>query len=290
MSGKFNLSHEFWKVGSINLHVVTAGEGEPVLLLHGFPEIWYSWRKVIPRLSRKYRIIAPDLRGYGQSEIPLDGYDIDTLSQDIVNLIDKIGGNATIISHDWGGVIGWHVAMTHPDKVKALIPIAGPLLPEYFRVMLMNPLQFLKSQYVLFFQIPYLPEYLLTMGNGKLPSKLLEWSSYRPEVLSNDDMGIYRKSWSNIASMRAGLNYYRQLLRNAPKVLKYYSGKKIKCPVCVVWGDKDWFLSLSLTKNLEKYCDVVLEVRIIPNCGHWIQQEAPDELNDIIETFMDKIK
>ena len=284
------ISHEYWKIGDIKMHVATSGEGEPVLLLHGFPELWYSWRKIIPMLSDKYRIIAPDLKGYGMSDIPNSGYDIETLSNDIACIIDKIGEKTTIVCHDWGGVIGWHTAMTYPDRVKALIPVAAPHVGRYFNVMLTNPFQFLKSQYTFFFQLPYLPEYLLSMNKGIVLTKLMKWSSVRSKAFSESELEFYRNAWENKSSMNAGLNYYRKLFRNLPKTVKYFNQNKVKCPVCVVWGDKDWFLSIALTEKLEKYCEYTPEVHILSDCGHWVSQEAPDELSGIIDSFIKNSK
>ena len=152
--------------------------------------------------------------------------------------------------------------------------------------MFRSPKQFLMSQYTLFFQIPFIPERLIAMGRGKLISKLMKWTSYREGAFTDDEIEVYRKAW-NVPSIRAGLNYYRKSMRNLPKVLKFYKNRNVKCPTCVIWGDKDWFLSKSLTKGLEKYCDNSLEVHMMPNCGHWISMEAPDEVYDIIMSFIE---
>ncbi len=288
MSQEIKFNHEFWDIGDIKMHVVTAGEGRPLILLHGFPELWYSWRKLIPRLAEKFRVIVPDLRGYGQSEITKEGYDLNTLSNDVAELIDKAGGKAILAGHDWGGVIGWHTATVYPDKVEAYIAIAAPHISRYFKVMLTSPKQFILSQYVLFFQIPFIPERLMSMRRGKLLSILFNLSSVRKGACTDEEMDVYRDAWKNVVSIRAGVNYYRKLMQGILKTLWFLKGKKIRCPVCVVWGDNDWFLSKPLTEHLEKYCNQPPDVHIIPNCGHWISQEEPDKLYNIMINFMEK--
>jgi len=258
------------------------------VLLHGFPEFWYSWRKIIPLLAERYRVIVPDMRGYGQSDIPKTGYDMDTLAGDACALIDHFGGRAVLMAHDWGGLVGWHTATTRPEHVSALIAVAGPHAVRHFQVMLTSPVQFLMSQYMFFFQIPYLPEKILSLNRGWIVEKIVRQSMIRPDALTEEDIARYQEGWSRLESMRAGLNYYRQLLRNMPKTMKQYKRARIQCPVCVVHGEKDRFISRSSAMKLDKYCESPPEVHIIKNCGHWIAQEAPDELMEITTRFLDR--
>ncbi len=282
------VSHEYLEVNGIRLHVAVAGEGKPIILLHGFPEFWYSWRKVIPKLAEKYRVIVPDMRGYGQSDIPQKGYDIDTLTDDVTALIEYFGDQAVIVSHDWGGVIGWHTATTRPDHVSALVAVAGPHAVRHMQVIMTSPVQFFMSQYMFFFQIPYLPERMLSFNRGWLVSRIMRQSIFRPRAFTEEEMAVYRTAWSNRDSMRAGLDYYRQLFRKMPGLIKRYNSTRIKCPVCVVCGEKDRFITQASARKLDKYCESPPEVHMLKGCGHWIAQEAPDELLEITTRFLDR--
>ncbi len=280
--------HETWPVNSVNLHVALAGEGPPLILLHGFPELWYSWRKIIPLLDGRYRLIMPDLRGYGDSDIPETGYDLDTLAADVAGLIDRAGGRAAVVSHDWGGLVGWHTAISHPDKVESLVVAAGPHMARHAQVLRTSPKQVLMGLYTVFFQLPFLPEWLLSTRNGLLTAAILRLSAVRPGTFTPADMAVYRKAWAKRASMRAGINYYRQLRADLPRIIRYYHHHKVPCPVCVIWADKDRFLSVDSARKLDRWCDFSPKVHILENCGHWIAQEAPEEMATVITEFLDK--
>jgi len=285
MTNEMEIKHEFWDVNGIRMHVATAGSGPPIILLHGFPEIWYSWRHLIPRLAENFRVIAPDLRGYGKTEIPDQGYDLDTLSQDVLSLIDQAGGKAVLVGHDWGGVIGWHVAAAYPEKVSAYVAVAAPHPARYLELLVRNPRQFLMSLYVFFFQIPFIPERLLTFRQCRVPTLLLKKTTVKKGVITDQDIEVYREAWT-LESMRAGINYYRQLSRRPLRIIRFNRDHKVACPVCVVWADRDLALSLAQTTGLEKYCERPPEVQVIRPCGHWIPQEEPDRLCEIVMDFI----
>ena len=287
---EINLKHKISQINDARLHVVTSGEGPLFLLIHGFPEYWYSWRHMIPKLAKDYKVLVPDTRGCGNSEVTKTGYDLDTLANDMACLIKKEGQDAVVIGHDWGGVIGWHLASSYPELVKAYITVSGPHPLNYFRVMYTNPRQFLMGLYTLFFQIPFLPEYLLSRQNGELAAKVLRITSQNPNNFTKQDIDEYKKVWQNIESISAGLNYYRQMARKQISIFRSYKSLKVKCPVQVIWADNDRFLSLAQTKGLDKYCELPPRTDIIKNCGHWVAQEKPDELYSLIENFLGNIK
>jgi len=292
MGDKFEIGHEFWHVNGVRMHVAVAGEGEPIVLLHGFPEFWYSWRYLIPMLAREFRVFAPDLRGYGQTEITNSGYDIFNLGADVAELITRAGegGPVLLVGHDWGGVIGWHVAASYPSLVKGYVTVAGPHPARYMELLRTSLRQFIMSQYTTFFQIPFIPERLLSMGRGAVLVRNVNGSTVRDGALKQGDIEEYRKEWARTDSVRAGINYYRELGRGMAKVPGFYRTHKVSCPVLVVWADKDRFLSVAQTERLDKWCEVEPEVKIINNCGHWIAQEAPDELYGFILEFNRKIQ
>lgn len=285
MTDEVRIAHEFREVNGIKMHVAVAGNGPPIVILHGFPEFWYSWRHLIPRLAQNFSVIAPDLRGYGQTEIPESGYGLDNLAKDIADLIDTAGGRAVLVGHDWGGVIGWHVAASYPEKVEAYVTVAGPHPAHYLDLLRRNPRQLIMSLYVLFFQIPFIPEWMLSRNRGMVLARTMQKSTGRPGVFSEADLEPYREQWSRIEGLRAGLNYYREVVGDRLKIAGFYKDKKVACPVCVVWGDRDPFLSLAQTEGLEKWCESAPIVNVIEECGHWISLEAPAELHRLIMEF-----
>jgi pimeloyl-ACP methyl ester carboxylesterase len=285
MTGEVEIAHEFWEVNGIRMHLALSGTGPPIILLHGFPEFWYSWRYLIPRLAQGFRVIAPDLRGYGQTEVPARGYDLDTLARDVADLVDRAGGRAVLVGHDWGGVIGWHVAASYPEKVEAWVSVAGPHPARYLELQRSNLRQLVMSLYTLFFQVPFIPEWLMSRRRGLVLARVMRRSAGRPGMFSDLDLEPYRNEWSRQEALRAGINYYRQFARALFRIPRFYRDHKVLCPVCVVWGDRDPFLSLAQTEGLEKWCQSPPRVNVIPGCGHWIAQEKPAELHRIIMEF-----
>lgn len=277
------------EVNGIGLHLVEAGPEHsarpPVVLLHGFPELWYSWRHQLRALGKSYRLAAPDLRGFGQSDLPAQGYDPSTLAADMAGLIDLLGGRAYLAGHDWGGIIAWHTALAYPDKVVKLAVLAGPHPARYEELFFFHPGQFLKSLYVLWFLVPRLSEWSLSRNRGALLARLLPLSAARPEAFGPDDLEVYRAAWSDRARMAAGLAYYRQMAWLNWEGREFYRRGKVQCPGLVVWGDRDWFLTRAQTKKLEKYFVAPPQIEIIRDCGHWLQQEAPEELSRLLLDF-----
>jgi pimeloyl-ACP methyl ester carboxylesterase len=286
MTNKLDVTHEKWEVNGIRLHVALAGDGPPMVLLHGFPELWYSWRKVIPPLSDKYRLVMPDLRGYGESDIPKTGFDLDTLARDVVGLIDRVGGKAILVAHDWGGLVGWHTAINYPDKISNFIACAAPHMSRHREVIRSSLKQFLVGLYVLYFQMPFIPEWSMSAGNGALAARTMKRSAVRPNAFTDEDLAVYRKAWSNRDSMRATIDYYRELVRGLRRTIPHYNKNHVKVPTCIVWGGKDRFLSVESTKQMERWFETEHEVHVIPDSGHWIAQEAPEELVAIITEYL----
>ena len=163
----FEPQHRHARVNGIRMHYVEAGEGEPVVFLHGFPECWYSWRRQLPALAGNYRVIAPDLRGYHETEARPQ-YDSGTLQADVLGLLEALGDrSAHIVGHDGGGAVAWLLAMNHPEAVRSLAILNMPH-PALFRAGLRSLAQLRRSWYIAFFQLPWLPE------------RVLAWNGYRP--------------------------------------------------------------------------------------------------------------
>ena len=283
--------HETWPINGIMMHVARAGSGPAVVLLHGFPELWYSWRYLMPLLAEHFSVFAPDLRGMGKTEVSKGGYDTFNLARDVAEVIERAGEGRPVllIAHDWGGVIGWHVAASYPSLVKGYVAVAGPHPARYQQLLRTDRAQLRMSWYTFFFQLPLLPELLLTMNRGAVMLRFMQGSMSRPGGLRAEDIEVYRDAWSSFKTMRAGLNYYRAAARGMMRPGHFYRGHQVQCPSLMVFGDSDKFLSRAQTQGLERWCTAAPEVRIIRNCGHWIAQEAPEELFREIEEFSSRV-
>lgn len=286
------IRHHFLTANGIRMHLAEAGPDRPagsqlpLVLLHGFPELWYSWRHQLASLSDTFLCAAPDLRGYGQTEITRSGYDTFTLAADVAALIDQLGGRVNLVGHDWGGIVAWHVALAYPDKVARFAVLAGPHPIRYWEVLWSSWRQFKMSQYVLGFQIPFLPEWQMSRNRGEFLARTLKRSAVRTGTFTDEDIEVYRQAWSNRASMRAGIAYYREALRRQRGLQKFYRGRKVQCPGLVIWGDKDFALTLAMTEKLDRFFVNPPRIEILPNCGHWVQQEAPAECNRLLREFL----
>lgn len=271
----------------VRLHYVTQGSGPLIVLLHGFPEYWYSWRFQIPFLAeRGFRVVAPDLRGYNESDKPRRGYRISSLLLDIVGLIRGLGyEQATIVGHDWGGVLAWSFAASYPAMTERLIVLNAPHPAAYMRELRSNPEQRRKSWYVFFFQIPWLPEWVLGRKHAALIGEMLYRSAVQKEAFPHEVLMHYRDAMSKPGALTAALNYYRTIMRS--QLLPGERNKQvvISAPTLLLWGEQDSALTLNLTRGLEPWVPH-LRVQTIAHCGHWVQQEQPEVVNDAMASFL----
>src|SRR5579875_1996042 len=206
----------------IRMHYVTVGEEEkrekPLLvLLHGFPEFWYSWRYQLPFLSEHgYRVVAPDLRGYNDSDKPRKGYDVATLTRDIEGLIKGLGREqAIIVGHDWGGVLAWAFAMRYPGMTQRLIVMNAPH-PAAMERELRTLQQLRKSWYVFAFQLPWLPEYVLLRNHANEIGRMLRGAAVQKEAFPREVTAKFQQAMGKPGAMTAALNYYRQYFAPLP--------------------------------------------------------------------------
>ncbi len=280
-----NLRDHYVEANGVRLHYVEAGEGPPVVLLHGFPEFWYSWRHQIPALAGAgYRVVAPDMRGYNLSDKPGDwrAYDTELLAADIAGLIRGLGiERADVVGHDWGAVVAYEVAMRHPDVVRRLailnVPHPARML-EGFRTVR----QLRKSWYIFFFQIPWLPERLLARDRYAAARRLLRADSEK--AFTDDDLELYVEAWSQAGGMTGMVNYYRAALRRSPNAVLSRM-KPIAAPTLVIWGMLDRHLGSELAAPASEWVpDVRLER--ISDATHWVQHDAPERVNELLIGFL----
>lgn len=303
----------FVDTNGVRLAVYERGKGFPVIFSHGWPELAYSWRHQLPALAKAgYHAIAPDQRGYGWTSVPEDIalYDIEYLCNDLVGIMDARGiEKAVFCGHDWGGFIVWAMPLLHPDRTAGVIGVNTPFLPR----SPVPTIQFLKSvmgedMYMVYFQEPGKAEALIepqletffrrVFRKGgmtqeefaKLPPEMKKFSFERmlemPEemvargepLLTPEEMEYYLNSFRR-TGMSGGINYYRNLDRNWELMGKYEY--KVNCPSLMISAANDVVLPPSMANGMERLVPD-LEKHVIPDCGHWTQQEKPDELNALI--------
>jgi epoxide hydrolase 4 len=280
--------HQFIQTNKIRLHCVTQGEGDLVVLLHGFPEFWYAWRFQLPALSRYFKVVVPDLRGYNDSDKPSSGYDIDTLSADVIGLIEALGyTKAHIVGHDCGGLIAWHLAQKFPQYVQRLAVLNAPHPNRLVRDLFGNLEQLLQSWQILALQVPALPEYLIQQNLRNFLQDWFQRHSIRKGAFSSETMQIYQSALEKAGTLSAAINSYRQLLSPRdwlPSLIK--RPLLITAPTLVLWGEEDTVVSPRLTEGLERLISAPFRLRLLSECGHWAQQEVPSIVNRELLDFL----
>jgi pimeloyl-ACP methyl ester carboxylesterase len=281
-----NPKSSYTEVNGVNIHYVEQGTGDLVVLLHGFPDFWYGWRRQIPELSRHFRVAAPDMRGYNLSDKPprKADYHIRLLAKDVEQFILQSGAkNAVIIGHDWGGIVAWAVASFHPEVVKKLIIINAPNLNEMRRFLREFRLkQIMRSWYVFFFQLPVLPERLV--GSKSFFKKEFRRMFVRRFRLSDEEAEQYEKAFAQPGAVKSSINYYRAAFKEVLGSRTEYP--KVKAPVMVLWGARDKALGKELTFRNRDYAEQPIETHFDPTSGHFPQVENPEWVNEKILSFI----
>jgi len=282
---------EFIEVGDIRLHTVLAGpqDGDPLILLHGFPEYWYGWRKQIPYFAEQgYRVIVPDQRGYNLSDKPesIDAYQIDILAGDVQQLIEVLGYERVYLAgHDWGAAVAWQVATIYPERLHKLVILNVPyptILTDYLRQGYIN--QLFKSWYIGFFQIPLLPESILSANNYRGLEQSLK--SGNLNAFTAEDVKKYKVAWSQPGAVTAMLNWYRAAGRSLFNVFaQSTAGVRITVPTLMLWGEQDIALSKDLAQPSIELCDDG-ELVFFPNATHWVQHDEAESVNQLMHEFL----
>lgn len=276
------------EINGIVLRVIIAGpsDGTPLVFLHGFPEAAeLSWRHQLGWFALKgYRIIAIDQRGYNLSDKPRQviDYRLEILAKDVIGVIGALGYEQTIIiGHDWGAAVTWQLADHHPNVVRRAIILNVPHGVVFKHTLLRNPRQWLRSWYILFFQLPWVPERLLAWNGYAWLRKVLRTSS-RQGTFSAVDLAHYVEAWRQPNALHSMINWYRAIVRYP---VEQDPSRKIMIPVLMLWGEKDRFLLRDMAEPSIKMCK---EGRLIclPEASHWIQHEAPDKVNRLIDDFV----
>jgi pimeloyl-ACP methyl ester carboxylesterase len=320
------ITHRFVEANGIRLHVAEQGAGPLVVLCHGFPESWYSWRHQLTALAGAgFRAVAPDMRGFGQTDRPeaIDQYTLLHLVGDMVGLLDALGADSAVIAgHDWGAPVAWHSALLRPDRFRAVIGLSVPFLPRAaVRPTTVMPQTDDAVFYQLYFQDPGVAEAelerdvgasirrLLYSGSGDVTpgartissrddvgmvprgggflSRTLEPSTL-PAWLTQDDIDFYAGEFAR-TGFRGGLNWYRNIDRSW-ELLAPFAGARVTVPALYVAGDRDLVVAFrgigQLLPNLARFVPRLAKTIMLPGCGHWTQQERPREVNAAMLEFL----
>lgn len=258
-------------------------EGPLVLLLHGFPEMSYAWRRQLgPLAAAGYRAVAVDQRGYGLSSKPgrVADYAADVLAQDIAGIAAALGRDGfSVVGHDWGGIVAWRLATEHAPLVRRAAILNAPHPSTLMQHVLYDPGQVLKSAYIGLFQLPWLPEAVLRAGDFELLQRALTQTT-RPGVFSDEEIAVYREAWSQEGALTAMLNWYRAMSL-APSL----ADRRVAVPVRMIWGDRDTALNASLADDALALCERG-EVFHLPEATHWLHHEEPAQVNALLLEFL----
>jgi pimeloyl-ACP methyl ester carboxylesterase len=272
--------HRRAKLNGVELHWVEAGPVEKapaVVLLHGFPEFWYGWRHQIPGLAAAgFRVLALDMRGYGESGQPALVGDVSAL------IAEQCGGRAHVVGHDWGGIVAWYTAMLAPQHVDRLVVLNAPHPAAYLRE-LPGVRQALRSYYALLFQLPSLPEAFIRLGDFRALRRLFRLDPAQP--FAEEEIDAYVRAFDRPRGLSGPINYYRAAFRSGRGGLSKRV-RRIDAPTLLLWGMRDCFLVPGLTTGLEAFVPG-LRVERHPDATHGVQHDEPDWVNRQIIGFLD---
>jgi pimeloyl-ACP methyl ester carboxylesterase len=275
-------SHHMASVNGIQLHYVTGGQGEPIVLLHGWPETWYEWRHIMPSLAKNYTVIAPDLRGLGDSSKPLTGYDGKTVAEDIHQLVTQLGFKTIfLLGHDIGTQVAYSYAAAHPTEVKRLV-VMDLTIPGF------EPPGMMPIWWRSFHETPDVPEVIIQGKEMIYLSWFYRNLAYNPSAITQTDINEFVSHYSVPGGMRAGFEYYRAFQEDAIQNINY-SKTKLTMPVLALgagyiptFGGN--ITMPSIVYGMQQLAQNVMGVTV-PNSGHWIPEEQPDFVIKMLNNF-----
>lgn len=276
--------HNYADLGEVRVHYLTAGQGPPVVLLHGIPETSYAWRHLIPYLTARYSVIAPDLRGLGDSSRPPGGYDKKTIASDIWKLVhDHLKIDTFFpVGHDWGGPVAFSIAAQHPEAVRRLV-ILDMVIPGDGG----DTSEGGRRWHHTLFQTLDLPE-ALSVGRENL---FINWffDNYgaNPTCVSEEARKEYHRTYSKPGALRAMFEYYRAMSTDAADTRAVLANGKLKMPVLALGGDQSFGRRLTTMESLKRVAENV-RGGVVPNSGHWVAEEAPEFVATELLKFFDE--
>lgn len=279
------LAHHFADLEQVRLHYVTAGQGEPVVLLHGWPQTWFMWREVIPLLAPHHALIAPDLRGLGDSSRPECGYDKMTVARDIAELMTSLGHDRfRVVAHDWGGPVAFALASQFPERIIAMAIFDAPVLGDG------GPIEHHGRWHFGFHALPGLPEALTEGREDAYLRFFYRFGGASPDAISEAAQTEYVRAYSQPRAMTAGFNYYRAVPQDIADTTAFRAaGRKLEMPILVYGGDPAT-RGRGMTA-LESWQRVANNVSggVADGCGHWIPEERPGFVADEVRRFFSAV-
>ena len=286
-------------VNGIDLRIIEQGEGPLIVLCHGFPELAYSWRHQIPALVEAgYSVIAPDMRGFGGSSAPtaVEAYDVIELCGDMLGLLDEAGEEqAVFVGHDWGANVVWWLAMIHPERVRAVAGLSVPFVPRAPAA----PIPIMRAHlgadfYIVWFQEPGLADEALASDVRRTLTTSRQWTAQwaeeeganpkRPDWMSEEELAVYVEAFER-TGFSGGLNWYRNIDRNW-EITAPYEGRRIEAPAMFLTGELDMVRGFMPAEAMDGWVTDLRRSVIVPGAGHWVQQQAPDEVNEALLSFL----
>jgi pimeloyl-ACP methyl ester carboxylesterase len=283
----------------IELNVLDEGEGPPVLLCHGFPELAFSWRHQVPALTGSgFRVLAPDLRGFGRSSAPADveSYDVISLCGDVCGLLDAVGvESAIVVGHDWGASLAWQLAVLRPERVRAVAGLSVPFVPRAPA----PPLPILRRHlgedfYIVWFQTPGVADAALASDVRRTLTTSRQWTSRwaeedpapprRPRWLTEQELEVYVESFER-TGFTGGLNWYRNIDRNW-ELTELVADRRVEQPALFLTGARDPVRSFMPAEAMRGWVTDLREEVVVDGAGHWVQQEEPDLVNAALLGFL----
>jgi len=317
------ITHKLIEANGIRIHVAEAGEGFPVLLCHGFPEIWYSWRHQMRALAAAgYRALAPDQRGYGETSAPdaIEKYSIHHLVGDLTSLLEALGlERAVVVGHDWGGIVAWQMALLAPHRVAAVVGVNTPFFPRPPAppLVIMRHMAQGRFHYMIYFQEPGVADaelgrdvrrslrafYQVTRresaerarenppgvfgpNEGGLLDRLGD--APLPPYMTPEDFEVFARAFEK-TGFTGGLNWYRNMDRNW-ETTAYLNGAKVQHPALMITAEWDPVLRPEMAEGMEQWVPNLRRTVLIRECGHWTQQEKPTEVNAALLEFLRELE
>ena len=269
------------EAGGVSFFVREGGHGDPILLLHGFPQTGECWRAVASSLAERHRVIVPDLPGFGRSGAP-PRYDAASVTALLASLCDAVGApRATVVGHDWGGSLAFSLALGYPERVERLIVTNAPF----------RKLDLKRGFHFLAFNVPFVPEIAFRLAGDRIVKFMLRAGSARKEAFTDEAIRPYLEAYRSPENVSSAMSYYRTVTRSViarrlkPAQRSSGAPRRIEAPTLIVWGMRDPALPASILESIERDIPHAKVVRL-EDVGHFVPDEAPEELGQAIEEFI----
>ena len=278
------VTHRTVRVGGLDVHVAEAGQGDPLVLLHGWPQHWWVWRRVVPLLARDHRLVMPDLRGHGWTSAPAGGYDKEQLALDLLGLLEAMDlPEVGLVGHDWGGWVGFLACLRAPQRFRGFVPLG---ITHPFQQVDRRVLQLWRGYYQVVLGTPLLGEALLRSSPLAVAS-VLRLGAGAKGTFTDEDVALYADVLMERARARASSRLYRTfvLAEAGPVVRGQYRGQRLQVPTRLVSGALDPVITPGLLEGWQDVADD-MQVQVLPGCGHFVPEERPDAVATTVRQLL----